>query len=355
MPPKTELLDAPDGRILRITGPLLVADLAAVWTPILDAARGAHVIDLEGVPACDTAGGTLLLTAERESGAVLSKAPPHLASLLERLRRAVPTSDLPARHDGGESVSPVARAEDVLAFTGETAVAIARSGQHTRMFSLRNFLALIDAAGLQAIPLVMLLGYLIGLILAFQSSIALRPYGAEIFIANLVVIALLRELGPLLAAIILAGRTSSAYAAELGTMVVNDEVAALRTMALDPVTVLVLPRIAAAALVMPGLTLLFDLAGIIGMVTVMKTLGFPVVAVLHQVRAAAQMKDLLTGLFKSILFGLAVAATGCRTGLAARLGPRAVGEAATRAVVGSIIASIVIDGAVTVLFFRLGV
>jgi phospholipid/cholesterol/gamma-HCH transport system permease protein len=137
-------------------------------------------------------------------------------------------------------------------------------------------------------------------------------------------------------------------------MTVNDEVAALRTMGIDPVTMLVLPRVVAGVLVMPALSMLLEIAGLAGMTVVMNILGFPPIAVLHQLHAAARFGDLLGGLFKSLCFGAAIAAIGCRSGLAAGIGPRAVGEAATGAVVGSIFATILIDGLFSILFFRLG-
>ena len=127
-------------------------------------------------------------------------------------------------------------------------------------------------------------GYLIGLILAFQSAVPMRRFGADIFVANLVAISLLRELGPLLAAVILAGRTGSAFAAEIGTMKVNEEIDALITMGLDPMTMLVLPRMIAAMLVMPVMTLVLDIAGLLGMTTVMRGFGFPLVTIARQVQ-----------------------------------------------------------------------
>ena len=127
------------------------------------------------------------------------------------------------------------------------------------------FFRLADRAGLQALPLVLMLGFLIGMILAFQSAIPMRQYGADLYVANLVALSLFRELGPLLVAVILAGRTGSAFAAELGTMQVNEEIAALTTMGIDVETMLVLPRMAAAMLVMPGLVVAMDIAGLLGM------------------------------------------------------------------------------------------
>jgi phospholipid/cholesterol/gamma-HCH transport system permease protein len=223
------------------------------------------------------------------------------------------------------------------------------------MFRGAEFLRHLDEIGLRAFPLTLLLGFLIGLILAYQSSIPLKRFGAEIFVPNLVGISLLRELGPLLAGVVLAGRTGSAFAAELGTMTVNEEVNALRIMGIDPMVMLVLPRILAAILVMPALTLLMNLAGLAGMTVVMETLGFPWSAVSNQLQQWLKLGDLMGGLFKSACFGLVIGAIGCRAGLSAGFGPRAVGDAATAAVVGGIVAIVAMDGVFAILFFRLGI
>jgi len=270
------------------------------------------------------------------------------------VREARKVAAAPAEQAPYNPIAGAAQATlDAVAFLGEVVVAVARAPARRRMFVFDDLLAFTDKAGVQAIPLVLLLGFLMGLILAFQSSIPLRRFGAEIYVVNLVTISLVRELGPLLAAVILAGRTGSAFAAELGTMVVNDEVAAITTMGIDPVTMLVLPRLSATLLVMPGLALLLEMAGLAGMTLVMGTLGFPPTAVVHQTVLSVRLTDLLGGLFKASMFGAAVSIIGCRTGLGAGLGPRAVGEAATAAVVGGIFATIVLDGVFTVLFYRL--
>jgi phospholipid/cholesterol/gamma-HCH transport system permease protein len=153
--------------------------------------------------------------------------------------------------------------------------------------------------------------------------------------------------------VVLAGRTGSAFAAEIGTMKVNEEVDALVTMGLDPMTMLVLPRMLAAMLVMPVMTLGLDLAGLLGMTTVMRGFGFPLVTIARQVQNWVSAGDLYGGLFKSVCFGLAVAAIGCRAGLGTGVGPRAVGLSATAAVVGGIVATIALDGVFALIFYRL--
>jgi phospholipid/cholesterol/gamma-HCH transport system permease protein len=164
----------------------------------------------------------------------------------------------------------------------------------------------------------------------------------------------MRELGPLLAAVILAGRTGSAFAAEIGTMKVNQEIDALVTLDLDPMTYLVLPRMAAALLVMPALTVVLELAGLVGMSVVLMSAGIPLVAISRQVTSWVGPGDAIGGLLKAMVFGMVVAGIGCASGLSTGVGPRAVGQSATAAVVGGIVATILLDGVLAVVFYRLG-
>jgi phospholipid/cholesterol/gamma-HCH transport system permease protein len=255
----------------------------------------------------------------------------------------------------GETIrAGLAVASEGIVFIGQTAVAVARLPAHVRMFRRSDMMRAADQAGVQALPLVLLLGTLIGLILAFQSLIPMRRFGADLYVASLVSISLVRELGPLLSAVILAGRSGSAFAAEIGTMKVNQEIDALTTMGIDPVTNLVLPRLAAALLVMPVLTVVLDLAGLLGMSVVLVGGGIPLVAIGNQVSGWVVASDLYGGLTKAAVFGVAVAGIGCRAGLSTGVGPQAVGLSATAAVVGGIIASIVLDGVFALIFFQMG-
>ncbi len=241
-----------------------------------------------------------------------------------------------------------------ITFLGEVTLGSLAMATHPwKMRRVEVFRHLAEA-GTQAFGLCALLGGLLGLILAFQSSIPMRQYGAEIFIPNLVGISLLRELGGLIAAIILAGRSGSAFAAELGTMKVNEEIDALTTIGVDPLSWLVLPRILAATMVMPALAMIVTISGLIGMGFVMSALGYPPAAVLNQLRQNLAVGDMAGGLFKAAVFGAVVGLIGCRSGLKAGGGPKAVGDAATGAVVSSIVAVVVLDGLFAVLFFRLG-
>lgn len=208
-----------------------------------------------------------------------------------------------------------------------------------------------EYAGVNAAPIVILISYLVGLIMAFQAVIPLKMFGASIFVADLISLAMVRELGPLMTAIVLAGRSGSAFAAELGTMKVNEEIDALTTMGLEPIRFLVLPRVLAAVVMTPLLTVLSDLVGIIGGAVVLLSLGFPLVTYVNEVLAAITYVDFVGGLVKSLVFGLLIASVGCLRGLQATTGASAVGQATTSAVVSSIILLVVVDGIFSVLFY----
>jgi phospholipid/cholesterol/gamma-HCH transport system permease protein len=324
------------------------------------ARRGGLVLDLAGVEGFDTAGAALVLAAERACGEgfELRGLGARETAILERMRGLdVPPPPPPAMAVLTWRQVIVASAGALVhgvAYVGEVVVALARLPVRARMFRVADMLRAADQAGAQAIPLVLLLGTLVGVILAFQSLIPMRRFGADIYVANLVSIGLARELGPLLAAVILSGRSGSAFAAEIGTMKVNQELDALATMGIDAVTMLVLPRLIAATLMLPLLTVVMELAGILGMTLVLVANGISWAVVANQVVATVVPADFYGGLFKAALFGAVVAAIGCRAGLGTGVGPRAVGLAATSAVVGGIVATIALDGVLAVIFFRLG-
>ncbi len=358
---------ARDGGLTRLafTGRLDATAAATHWDEAMRSARGARdlVLDLKGVTELDGAGAVLVLrAAELSPGARLDGARDTIAETLERTRKAlsmapmpVPPARLPFVPGIGLAVVQAVRGIGAsLAFLGEAAIILLRGLLRPWRIRGAELARHLREVGTLAFPLTILLGVLIGVILAFQSSIPLRRFGAEVFVPNLVGVSLLRELGPLMTAVILAGRTASAYAAELGTMVVNEEVDALRIMGVDAGALLVLPRLLAGLIAMPILTLLFNLAGLIGMTGVMMSLGFPIASVTAQLVQWLSLGDLAGGLGKAAVFGLVIAGIGCRAGLAAGRGPRAVGDAATGAVVGGIVSTVVLDGIFAVLFFRLG-
>ena len=352
-----------DATRLKFSGRLDAEGVTALWPKVMAAVRSLGrdrklVLDLDAVSRCDTAGATFLVAAEAaHGGAELRGGSDAVHAIIERVRDVRPTErSEPTPPPGLTQIMAdgVRAALDGVAFVGEAAIARVRMPMRRRMLRIPDLLRYADQAGVRSQPLIVLMGFLIGMILAFQTAVAMQTYGATIYVVNVVSISLLRELGPLLAANILAGRTGSAYAAEIGTMKVNEEVSALTTMGIDPVTMLVLPRLAAAMLVMPAMALVFEIAGLIGMAFVMNTLGYTPQQVVSQFKYAAQLKDLLGGMVKATVFGLAIAAIGCRAGLSAGVGARGVGHSTTSAVVGGIVATIVIDGIFAVTFYVTG-
>ncbi|MBP0493406.1 ABC transporter permease [Roseomonas sp. SG15] len=354
-----------EGDTLRFSGRLTSLSAGHVWRQAEEAAKGARRIDLSGLEGLDTSGAALVLAAQERAGGEVSVegASEPVAAVLERARGAsakppAPPPEKPRmgliRRLGAWGVGRVKGVGNSTEFLGESASTVVNAARRPRDMRAADVLRHLDEVGTRAFGLILLLGVLIGVILAFQSAVPMRQYGADIFVPRLVGISLLRELGPLLAAVVLAGRTGSAFAAELGTMTVNEEVSALRIMGIDPMVLLVLPRLVAATIAMPVLALLMDLSGLVGMTLVMIARGFPLAIVVNQLHAGVQLWDLLQGLGKAAVFGLVIAGIGCRAGLQAGSGPRAVGDAATAAVVGGIVALVVLDGIFAVMFFRLG-
>ena len=273
-------------------------------------------------------------------------------SLDAKPRVAAPTSFL--ENVGRVTVAGFKDAAALIAFTGELVVNLAKAIAHPRSVRWGDTWLVAERAGVNAFPIIGLIGFLIGLILAFQAAIPMKQFGAEIFVADLVAIAVIRELGPLMTAIILAGRSGSAFAAEIGTMRVNEEVNALTTMGLPPTRFLVVPKVLATVFVTPLLAVFTNLFGLIGGLVVMWSLGFPTVTYFNEVRGAVKASDLLTGLFKAGVFGLLVSGIGCLRGLQTGTGASAVGESTTRAVVAGIVLIILSDGLFSVVFYYMG-
>jgi len=212
-----------------------------------------------------------------------------------------------------------------------------------------------EQVGVNALPIVGLISFLIGIIIAFQSAVPMQQYGAEIFVADLVGLSILRELGPLMTAILLAGRSGAAFAAEIGTMKVNEELNALTTMGLDPVRFLVITRILAAVLMVPLLTLFANMLGILGGALTMISFNIPVLSFLREIDSLVDIKDLAAGMAKTPVFAILIAGVGCLRGLQTGTGASAVGISATRAVVSGIILLVVVDGIYAFIYYLLDI
>jgi len=295
-----------------------------------------------------------------------------------RVRRDLPTSlcrllalsdsqveDVEARaideHDPfvirvGRAVADIARsAETFVSFVGSAAIAFARFVVGRARFRGSDLALAIQQAGAQALPIVSLISVLFGLILAFVGAIQLRQFGVQLYVANLVAIGMLREMGAIMTAIIMAGRTGAAYAAELGTMQVNEETDALRTLGFDPMEFLVLPRMLALAVMMPLLCLYADVLGIAGGALIGVTvLDLPWVEYWNQTQNAMTLNNFVIGLVKSGVFGIIIALAGCFKGMTSGRSAASVGLATTSAVVIAIVLIVAADGLFAVVLNVLG-
>ncbi len=329
----------------------------------------ALTLDADGVKRCDGAGEALILElyrrAARQGFSVTCRDAGRIVERTLGLFDVAEFSEDPAtvnpRRNTHTTVqvgqAAVRTYEDVcgqLAFLGETAASglslLFRPGR----LRLRDTMLHFERAGIDALPITLLIGFLMGLILAFLSAASLRQFGVEVYVANLIAIGLFRELGPLMTAIVLAGRTGSAFAAELGTMKVNEEIDALITFGLPPVVFLALPRVIAATLVMPLLSIFAVLSGLLGGLVVLTGMNVPAVTYWNHVIDSASLDNILMGLSKAAVFGLLVGLVGCAHGLQTGRTADAVGRAATAAVVGSLILITLFDGLFAVLFYILG-
>jgi phospholipid/cholesterol/gamma-HCH transport system permease protein len=256
---------------------------------------------------------------------------------------------------GMATASAGREATGMLAFLGNVCLCLPRLFLGRARFRRVDFLMILQECGAQALPIVTLISFLVGVILAYVGSMQLRQFGAQVYVADLVGIAMTREMGAMMTAIIMAGRTGAAFAAELGTMQVNEEIDALSTLGIRPIEFLVLPRMLALAVMMPLLCLYADLMGILGGAAVgLGMLDLGAVQYYLRTAAAVSLDDVAAGLIKGGVFGVLVAIAGCLRGMACGRSSAAVGWAATSAVVTAIVSIIVSDAVMTVVFDLLG-
>ncbi len=257
---------------------------------------------------------------------------------------------------GQQAMATYRATMEIVSFIGAATLAFASLLRGKARYRKSDLALTIQEVGPQALAIVSLISFLVGLILAFVGAVQLRQFGAQIYVADLVGLAMAREMGPMMAAIIVAGRTGAAFAAQLGTMQVNEEIDAFKTLGIPPMEFLVMPRMLALMLMMPLLTLYANLVGILGGAVVgIGMLDLGVLQYYYQTQSAVTLLDFGTGLIKSILFGALVAIAGCLRGIQCGRSSAAVGIAATSAVVTGIVCVIVTDAIFAVLFNVLGI
>ncbi|HXT55198.1 MAG TPA: ABC transporter permease [Candidatus Eisenbacteria bacterium] len=245
---------------------------------------------------------------------------------------------------------------EMLSFLGEMTISSVRLFGMKARYRASDLFLLIQQCGAQALPIVTLISFLVGVILAFVGAVQLKQFGAQIYVADLVGIAMMREMGAMMTGIIMAGRTGAAFAAQLGTMKVTQEVDALTTAGFSPLEFLVLPRVIALILMMPLLCLYSDFVGVLGGAVIgVGMLDLSWTTYFQETVNAITLSDILGGVFKSSIYGVLIALCGCLRGLQCGNSSSAVGDAATSAVVTGIVAIVVACGSFAVVFYILGI
>jgi len=352
-----------------ISGRVALDNLQAFTTEVQARLRemipAALTVDLAGVEYLDSAGALALM--ELESDARGRSLTFEFVNLTDKARgimglidpEALTTEPLITDRQVGNILERLGEAtlkilndfKRVVIFLGELLVALTHAVFHPRAVRWQDVAFYMKRAGVDGLPIVGLISLLLGLILAFMSSLQLKQFGANIYVASLLAIAIVKELGPIMTAILVAGRSGSAFAAEIGTMMVNEEVDALTTMGFNPVRFLAVPKVLAAMIVVPLLTLYADLFGILGGVIV-GVLGLDLTAYtyLKETQRSLSLLDIITSLIKSGVFAVLIAGIGCQRGFEVKGGAEAVGAATTSAVVAAIFLIIVTDSAFALVF-----
>jgi phospholipid/cholesterol/gamma-HCH transport system permease protein len=249
-----------------------------------------------------------------------------------------------------------ASAGTTLAFIGDAALAFGRLIGRRARFRRSDVVLLVQQAGAEALPIVTLISFLVGVILAFVGAVQLKQFGGQIYIADLVAIGMLREMGAMMTAVIMAGRTGAAFAAQLGTMKVTQEIDAFVAMGFPPMEFLVLPRVIALTLMMPLLCLYADFVGVLGGAAIgIGMLDLSWTTYYLETTRAIRLGDMFGGVFKSAVYAVLIAFFGCLRGLQCGRSASAVGDATTSAVVSGIVASIVACGILAVVFYVVGI
>jgi phospholipid/cholesterol/gamma-HCH transport system permease protein len=321
-------------------------------------------VDLAGVEYLDSAGALALIELENLASSLtipfdllnVSGTNHGLLTLIDReaLQRP-PLRPESVRPAVVEKLGDLARRQyrdflEIMSFVGELVVALAWSLAHPRSVRWEDVKFYMKRAGADGLPIVALISLLLGLIMAFMSSLQLKQFGANIYVANLVTLAMVRELGPIMTAILVAGRSGSAYAAEIGTMVVNDEVNALVTMGFDPIRFLAVPKVLATMVVVPILTVYADLFAILGGLIVGITgLDLTAFTYIQQTKSSIRIFDFATSLVKAVVFAMLISGIGCQRGFQVKGGAEGVGTSTTSAVVSAIFLIILADSAFAIM------
>ncbi len=364
-------IDTSPGRISLI-GAFGTAEAAAVWASLQRNARALHDgvrVDLDLAAASAIDGTVMALLVDLRAALARRGITAQITGATERLGGLVhlyggdraPRGESTERRAsvltrvGGAVADTARRGRGLIEFAGELVRGVFAIVRRPSLGGWRDLGPLIARTGADGILIVLVLDFLVGFVMAYQSTRQLQTYGANLYVADIVGISMTRELAPLITAIIIAGRSGAGFAAELGTMRVSEEIDALRTMGIAPVPYLVVPRIVALAIAAPVLVLLGDVAGVVGGLVVGATsLDVHPHAYLTELREVIVASDLWTGIVKSVAFGIAIAIIGCQQGLTTRGAASGVGRSTTTTVVACLFMLVAIDTGLTMLFRGLG-
>jgi len=354
--------------IVKLEGRLALEDMRSLMSELLSIPRAGMSqrisVDLSGVEYLDSAGALALIELQNRGSALsipvdllnISEKNHGLLSLIDReVIQRPPLRPEVVRSSIVENLGELARRQyrdfqEIMSFVGELITALLYCLAHPRLVRWADVMFYMKRAGADGLPIVALISLLLGLIMAFMSSLQLKQFGANIYVANLVTIAMVRELGPIMTAIIVAGRSGSAFAAEIGTMIVNDEVNALVTMGFDPTRFLAVPKVLAAMIVVPILTVYSDFFAILGGLIVGVTgLDLTVYTYILQTKSSISIFDFVTSLTKAVVFALLISGIGCQRGFQVKGGAEGVGTSTTSAVVSAIFLIILFDSAFAIM------
>lgn len=360
-----------EGNLARCSGDWTVRRLGALSTRLAHQAwpAGELRFDLSGVARMDTGGALLLhrlLEQRRRQGNTLAlqSMSDEIAGLIKLVRdtaeaiHPTPPATPPGLLEavGRQTLISGRNGLGMLSFVGRMAATGSRLLLNPLRMRWAQITVELGEAGHKALPIVGLLAFLLGIVITYQGGVQLRQYGANIFVADLVGLSMLRELAPILTAIIVAGRTGSAYTAQIGTMQVTEEVDALRVMGIQPLELLVLPKVLALTLALPLLTVYADVMGVLGgMVMAKIQLGIAYTTFIDRLEVALSLESYLVGIGKAPVFAVVIASLGCYQGFRVSGSAESVGRRTTVSVVQSILAVIVIDAAFSVAFSYLGI
>ncbi|MDE2403750.1 MAG: ABC transporter permease [Sphingomonadales bacterium] len=357
--------DADGGTRVALTGPLIVARIGDIDKRLRALAGPVATIDLSGLTAIDTVGAWVVWRLARDNDAQLTGASDEATRLIDAVSESKGTSRLTPERPPALTRALATLGETVigwgqgtlagLGFLGQVILAVRDVVREPRRFRGKALIHQMELVGVNSLGIIAMMSFLVGIVIAQQGAVQLQQFGAEILTVNLTGRIALRELGILMTAIMVAGRSGSAFAAQIGTMKLTEEIDAMRTIGVSPMVALVLPRVLAAVLMMPLLGFVAALIAIVGGATIsVMTLDIPFFTFLRRIQEVVPQRDLWVGVLKAPVFGLIVALTGCHQGMQVSGNSEEVGTRTTQAVVQAIFTVIVLDAFFAVFFSKIG-